>query len=42
MNAMMQTNPEFREFVERNRGKTPEEIARENGLDLGQIMAMLR
>ena len=30
---MMQNNPDFRKFVESNRGKSPEQIARENGID---------
>ena len=32
-NEMMQNNPDFRRFVESNRGKSPEQIARENGID---------
>lgn len=32
-NEMMQNNPDFRKFVESNRGKSPEQIARENGID---------
>lgn len=30
---MMKNNPQFRQFVESNRGKSPEQIARENGID---------
>ena len=30
---MMRNNPQFRKFVEENKGKSPEEIARANGLD---------
>ena len=30
---MMRTNPRFAQFVQRNQGKTPEQIARENGID---------
>lgn len=37
-NQMMQTNPQFRTFVQDNRGKTPQQIARENGIDLGQVV----
>lgn len=29
---MMETNPQFAKFVEDNKGKTPEQIAKENGL----------
>lgn len=39
---MMQQNPQFRAFVQANQGKTPEQIAKENGIDLGQIMEQIR
>lgn len=39
---MMQSNPQFRQFVEQNKGKTPEQVAKENGIDLNQIMGMMR
>ena len=38
---MMQNNPQFRKFVESNKGKTPEQIAKEYGIDLNQIKNML-
>lgn len=38
---MMQSNPQFRQFVESNRGKTPEQVAREHGIDLNQIKSMM-
>lgn len=38
---LMQNNPQFRSFVEQNKGKTPEQIAKENGLNIEQIKAML-
>lgn len=38
---MMQNNPQFRQFVEANRGKTPEQVAREHGIDLNQIKSMM-
>lgn len=38
---MMQNNPQFRQFVEANRGKTPEQVARENGIDLSQFKNMM-
>lgn len=31
---MMQSNPRFAEFVNANKGKTPEQVAREHGIDL--------
>lgn len=38
---MMQNNPQFRQFVEQNKGKTPEQVARENGIDLNQFKNMM-
>ena len=38
---LLQNNPQFRSFVEQNKGKTPEQIASENGLNIEQIKAML-
>lgn len=38
MRTMMKSNPQFAQFVEQNRGKSPEQIAKENGIDLGAIM----
>lgn len=35
---LMQSNPQFKSFLEANKGKTPEQVAREHGMDLGQIM----
>lgn len=35
--AMMSSNPRFRQFVEQNRGKSPEQIARENGIDFAAL-----
>lgn len=40
-NQMMQTNPQFAQFVSDNRGKTPEQIASEHGVDLSQVMRMI-
>lgn len=38
---MMQSNPQFRQFVEANKGKTPEQVAREYGVDLNQLKGMM-
>lgn len=38
---MMQQNPQFRQFVEQNKGKTPEQVAREHGIDLSQLKNMM-
>lgn len=35
---LMQSNPQFKQFVEANKGKTPEQVASEHGVDLSQIM----
>lgn len=34
---MYQTNPQFREFADSMRGKTPEQAFSENGLDFNQF-----
>ena len=34
---MMQTNPQFAEFVMANQGKTPDQIASEYGIDMSQV-----
>lgn len=38
---MMQSNPQFRQFVEQNKGKTPEQVAEEYGIDLNQFKGMM-
>lgn len=38
---MMQSNPQFRQFMEQNKGKTPEQVAKENGIDLSQFKGMM-
>ena len=40
--SLMQRNPQFAQFVKQNIGKTPEQIARENGIDYGQIRPFIR
>lgn len=37
---LMQSNPQFRQFVEANKGKSPEQVAKEHGVDLSQIKGM--
>lgn len=34
---MLLSNPQFRQFVEQNRGKAPEQIAQEHGIDWNSI-----
>jgi LysM repeat protein len=41
-NTLMQTNPQFKSFVEANKGKSVEQIAQENGIDLEQIKQFLK
>lgn len=36
-NQMYQTNPQFRQFADSMRGKTPDQAFRENGLDFNQF-----
>lgn len=38
---LMQQNPQFRQFVEANRGKSPEQVAKEHGFNLSDIMKQL-
>ena len=39
--SLMQQNPQFRQFVEANRGKSPEQVAQEHGFNLSAIMKQL-
>lgn len=39
---MMQQNPKFKQFIESNKGKTPEQVAKENGVDLSQFYSLLK
>ena len=38
----MMQNPQFRQFVEANRGKTPEQIASEYGIDFNQVRNLMK
>ena len=38
---LMQQNPQFRQFVEANRGKSPEQVAQEHGFNLSAIMKQI-
>ena len=35
---LTQNNPQFRQFYEANKNKTPEQIAKENGIDLTKLL----
>lgn len=41
MNLMVQ-NPQFKQFMQSVKGKTPEQFAKERGIDISQIMGMMR
>lgn len=38
---MMKSNPQFKQFVNSNQGKSPEQIAKENGIDLGMLKQLI-
>lgn len=40
MHQMMQGNPQFAEFINANKGKSPEQIASEHGIDISVIKRM--
>lgn len=40
-NMMFNSNPQFKQFVLNNQGKTPQQIARENGIDINQLQSMI-
>lgn len=42
MEHMMRTNPQFAEFVNANRGKTPEQICSDYGLDIGPLRRFMQ
>ena len=35
--SLMRSNPQFMQFVQMNQGKTPEQIASENGIDYSMV-----
>lgn len=39
---MAQRNPQFAAFLQQNQGKSPEQIARENGIDMSLVRELLR
>lgn len=41
-NQMMDNNPEFKKFVEQNKGKEIKKIAQENGIDYALIEQLIR
>lgn len=39
--TLIKQNPQFKAFIETNKGKTPEMVARENGIDISKIRNMI-
>lgn len=39
---MAQKNPQFAEFLRQNQGKSPEQIAAENGIDMNFVRELMR
>lgn len=39
---LMSSNPQFRNFINSNQGKTAEQIARENGIDINAVYKMMK
>lgn len=39
---LMQTNPQFAQFVHENHGKTPEQIAREHGINPTMLKSFMK
>ena len=39
---MAQRNPQFAAFLQQNHGKTPEQIAAENGIDMSFVRELMR
>jgi len=40
--TMMKNNEQFRKFVEENKGKTPEEIAKEHNIDYNTLQQLFK
>ena len=38
---LMQSNPQFADFCEKNKGKTPEQIAQRYGIDLSAFNGLI-
>lgn len=39
---MMRSNPQFRDFVQKNQGKSPEQIAKDYGLNPNLLKNLIR
>lgn len=38
LQQMINSNPQIAQFMEQNKGKSPQQVAQENGIDLGSLM----
>lgn len=41
MQEALKQNPQFREFYDKNKDKTPEQVAKDYGLDMGLVNQMI-
>ena len=41
MQEALKKNPQFREFYDKNKDKTPEQVAKDYGLDMGLVNQMI-
>ena len=42
MQAMMQSNPQFAQFMQQANGKTPEEVAKAYGIDINMLRNLIK
>lgn len=40
--SLMQRNPQFKAFMDANRGKSPEQVAKQYGVDLNAVMGQFK
>lgn len=40
--SLMQRNPQFKAFMDANRGKSPEQVAKQYGVDLNAMMSQFK
>lgn len=39
---LMQQNPQFKAFIDANKGRSPEQVAKQYGIDLGTVMGQFK
>lgn len=42
LRQLMNSNPQFAQFMRENQGKTPEQIAREHGIDINYLNQLMK